>query len=127
MPVSREDRWLSLLLLLSLALTLLFVLINAAAFRFTGISYFPRESTPLICLGLQFAYFDKIYGHVSPRAGFLIRSAAFYGLANIALAFFVSGASGLVYQVAWQRILVDHLGCIAHWSISFSVCPGATG
>jgi hypothetical protein len=91
MTLSREDRYLSFLLLLSLALTLLFFLINAAAFHYTGISYFPRESTPLICLGLQFAYFDKIYGHVSPRAGFIIRSAAYYGLANIALALFVSG------------------------------------
>jgi len=90
-PLSREDRFLSYLLLLTFALTLLFLLINAAAFHFTGISYFPRESTPLICLGLQFAYFDRIYNHVSPRTGFIIRSAAFYGLANIALALFVSG------------------------------------
>lgn len=91
MPLSREDRWLSCLLLLSFALALLFFLINIAAFHYTGISYFPRESTPLICLALQFAYFDRIYSHVSPRTGFIIRSAAFYGLANIALAFFVSG------------------------------------
>lgn len=91
LPLSREDRYLSYLLILSFGLTLLFFLINAAAFHFTGISYFPRESTPLIFLGLQFAYFDKIYDHVSPRTGFIIRSAAFYGLANIALAFFVSG------------------------------------
>lgn len=91
MTLSREDRWLSFLLLVSALLTLVLVLVNAATFRYTGISYFPRESTPLICLGLQFAYFDKIYDHVSPRTGFIIRSAAFYGLANIALALFVSG------------------------------------
>ncbi|HXT02357.1 MAG TPA: phosphatase PAP2 family protein [Elusimicrobiota bacterium] len=91
LPLSREDRYLSWLLFLSFALALLFFLINASAFHYTGISYFPRESTPLICLGLQFAYFDRVYNHISPRSGFIIRSAAFYGLANIALAFFVSG------------------------------------
>lgn len=91
MPVSREDRFLSCLLLLSLALTVLFVLVNATTFHYTGISYFPRLSTPLICLGLQFAYFDRIYRHISPRSGFILKNAAFYGLANIALALFVSG------------------------------------
>ena len=91
MTLAREDKHLSYLLILSLGLALLFFLVNAAAFQFTGVADFPRESPPLICLGLQFAYFDKIYGHVSPRTGFIIRSAAFYGLANIALAFFVSG------------------------------------
>ena len=91
MPLSREDRYLSSLLLLSFGLTVLFVLINATAFHYTGISYFPRLSTPLICLGLHFAYFDRCYPHISPRAGFIIKNAAFYGLANIALALFVSG------------------------------------
>ena len=91
MPLSREDRWLTLLLLLSFALTLLFVLINATTFHYTGISYFPRLSTPLICLGMQFAYFDRCYPHISPRSGFILKNAAFYGLANIALALFVSG------------------------------------
>ena len=91
LPLSRDERRLTQLLLLSLVLTAVFLLINAVAFHFTGISYFPRLSTPLICLALQFAYFDKIYEHVSPRTGFIIRAAAFYGLANIALALFVSG------------------------------------
>jgi hypothetical protein len=91
MPLSREDRWLTYLLILSFALTILFVLLNATTFHYTGISYFPRQSTPLICLGLQFAYFDRCYPYISPRAGFIIKNAAFYGLANIALAFFVSG------------------------------------
>ncbi|HEX4047093.1 MAG TPA: phosphatase PAP2 family protein [Elusimicrobiota bacterium] len=91
MPLSREDRWLSACLLFSLALTFLLIGVNAATRRFTGISYFPRLSTPLICLGLQFAYFDRCYPHLSPRTGFIVKSCAFYGLANIALALFVTG------------------------------------
>jgi membrane-associated phospholipid phosphatase len=91
MPLSREDRWLTGCLLLSLTLAALMFGVNAAEFRFTWISYFPRMFAPLICLCLQFAYFDRCYDFISPRAGFLIKSCAYYGLANIALALFVSG------------------------------------
>ena len=92
MPLSREDRWLTGLLLLALALAALLIAVNAAAFRFTGISYFPRLATPLICAALQFAYFDRCYSFISPRAGFIVKNCALYALANVALALFVSGA-----------------------------------
>jgi membrane-associated phospholipid phosphatase len=122
MPLSREDRWLTYLLLLSFGLTVLFCLINITAFHYTGISYFPRESTPLICLGMQFAYFDKIYDHVSPRTGFIIRNAAFYGLANIALALFVSGLQFTPFPPIdetlqhWDQLLHFDTGAVIAWT-----------
>lgn len=91
MPLSREDRWLTGCLLLSLTLAALLTGLNAAAFRFTGICYFPRQSTPLLLIALQFAYFDPCHRFVSPRASFILKSCALYGLANVALALFVSG------------------------------------
>ncbi len=68
MPLSREDRWLTSCLLLSLALALALLGVNAAIFRFTGIFYFPREFAPLVCLALQFAYFDRCSAPSSRRA-----------------------------------------------------------
>jgi spermidine synthase len=47
-------------------------------------------------------------------------------LALAALAFFVSGASGLVYQVAWQRILALHSG-VGIYSIAMIVAAFMAG
>ena len=91
MPLSREDLWLTRCLLLALALAAASAAVNAAAFRFTGICYFPRLAAPLLCLALHFAYFDRCYLYIPPRAGFLARNCAFYGLAHVALALFVTG------------------------------------
>ncbi len=92
MPLSREDRWLTGCLLLSLALTAALMFgVNAAEFRFTWISYFPRMFAPLICLCLQFAYFDRCYLFISPRAGFIVKSCALYLLTGIVLTLFVTG------------------------------------
>ena len=91
MPPSREDRWLAYLIFLSLALALAFICVNAASFRFTGISYFPRLLTPLVCVALQFAFFDDCCSRLSARTGFVIKSCALYALAHIALALFVTG------------------------------------
>jgi hypothetical protein len=91
MPLSREDRWLTGWLIATAALTAVLVGINAAAFHYTGICYFPRYDAPLICVGLQFAFIDRCYLFVPPRTGFIVRNCAFYLLANVVLVFFVSG------------------------------------
>ncbi|MFI5360521.1 MAG: phosphatase PAP2 family protein [Elusimicrobiota bacterium] len=91
MPLSREDRWLTGCLLLSVGLSCLLLGINASQFHYTWIVYFPRLAAPLICVALQFAYFDKCYSHISPRSGFILRHCALYGLAHVALSFFVTG------------------------------------
>ena len=91
MPLSREDRWLTGCLLLVLALTAAMLGVNAAAFHFTGISYFPRLATPLICVALQFAYFDRIYLFISPRAGFIVKNCALYALTGVVLTLFITG------------------------------------
>lgn len=122
MPLSREDRWLSSLLLLSFALTVVLVLVNATTFHYTGISYFPRLSTPLICLGMQFAYFDRCHLHISPRAGFIVKSCAFYGLANIALALFVSGLQFTPFPPidstlrGWDHLLHFDTAAVMAWT-----------
>lgn len=92
MPLSREDRWLTGWLLLCLALTALMLLVNETSFRYTGIWYYPRLGAPLICLAVQFAYFDRVYLFIPERAGFILKSCALYALANIAMGFFVTGA-----------------------------------
>ena len=47
-------------------------------------------------------------------------------LALVAAAFFVSGAAGLVYQVAWQRILALHSG-VGIYSIAMIVAAFMAG
>jgi len=41
--------------------------------------------------------------------------AASLGLGGAGVLFFLSGASALVYQVAWQRILALHTGVGIYW------------
>ena len=48
------------------------------------------------------------------------------GLAVAALAFLLSGASALVYQVAWQRILALHTG-VGTWSVALIVAAFMAG
>jgi PAP2 superfamily protein len=91
MPLSREDRWLTLLLLLPLSLAFVSYGINAQLFHFTGISYFPCLLTPVIFLALILAYRDRSYASLSPRARFIVKNCAFYALAHFALALFVTG------------------------------------
>jgi membrane-associated phospholipid phosphatase len=91
MPPSREDRWLTGCLLLSLALTAAFVAVNAAFFRFTGICYFPRLAWPLVVPALYLSYRGPGGLLTSPRADFIVRNCALYALAHIALALYVSG------------------------------------
>jgi len=122
MPLSREDRWLTITLLLSFALTLFFWGVNASVFHFTGVSYFPRVSTPLICVALQFAYFDRCYNFISPRAGFIIKSCALYGLANIALALFAGGLQFTPFPPIdltlqrWDRFLHFDTAAVMAWT-----------
>ena len=124
MPLSREDRWLTWCFLLSLALTVLLVAVNIAAFHFSGVSYFPRLGLPLICLALQFAYFDRCYLHIPPRAGFIVKSCAFYGLANIALALFVTGLQLTPFPPIdaalqrWDRLLHFDTAAMLAWTAS---------
>lgn len=81
-----EDRWLTGWLLVCAAAAAAAAAVNAAALRFTGICYFPRELAPLLCLALQFAYF------FGPRLGWRPRDCAYYGLIMVASAALVSGA-----------------------------------
>ena len=53
---------------------------------------------------------------VTPRPGRIVRPE----LLLAGLAFFLSGAAGLVYQVAWQRILALHSG-VGIYSIAMIV------
>jgi membrane-associated phospholipid phosphatase len=122
MPPSREDRWLNFLLILSLALTLVFLAVNAASSRFTGISYFPRLLAPLLCVALQFAFFEGFYPHLSPRAGFIIKSCALYALAHIVLALFVTGLQFTPFRPIdpalqrWDRFLHFDTAATLAWT-----------
>jgi membrane-associated phospholipid phosphatase len=122
MPLSREDRWLTGCLLVMLALSFLMMGVNAASFRYTSISYFPRLFTPLICLALQFSYFDRCYLFISPRAGFIVKSCALYGLIMIASAALVTGLQTTPFPpidaalLRWDRALGFDTAAALRWT-----------
>ncbi len=130
MPPQREDRWLTGLLLLALALAFLPLGVNAAFFHYTFISYFPREFAPLLCVALQFAYFDRCHAFVSPRTSFLLRNGALYGLAMIALAAFVTGIQVTPFPpidrdlLRWDRALGFDTAAALRW---IAARPGLRG
>jgi hypothetical protein len=121
MPLSPEDRWLTSCLLLALALAAGMAGLNAAAFHYTWVSYFPRLSTPLVPLALQFAYVEGFYPRASPRTSFLLKSCALYGLAHIVLAVFVTALQFTPFSPIdaplqhWDRALGFDTGAVLAW------------
>jgi hypothetical protein len=122
MPLSREDRWLTGWLLLAFALALVMMGVNAVFFHYTTISYFPREFTPLICLALHFAYFDRSLMFFTPRNAFIVRNCALYGVAMIALAAFVTGLQTTPFApidmtlLRWDRALGFDTAAVLRWT-----------
>ena len=122
MPLSLEDRWLTGCVFFTLGLSFLLMGVNAAFFRYTGISYFPRELTPLICLVLQFAYFDRCHLYVSPRTSFILRNCALYGLVMIAQAVLVTGLQFTPFRpidyslLRWDRALGFDTAAVLRWT-----------
>lgn len=80
MTLSREDRWLAAWLGASLAAAAVLFAVNAAFFRYTGISYFPRECWWMAFVALDFAVFGHFVRAKSPYAAFVATSLAFYAL-----------------------------------------------
>jgi hypothetical protein len=69
--LSREDRWLAGWLLAALLTAGAMLAVNAACFRYTGISYFPREGWWLAFVALDFAIFGHWVRTRSPYASFV--------------------------------------------------------
>ena len=88
--MSREDRWLTRWLLLTLAVALLLIGVNAVGFHYTGIFYYPRQFL-LAFIAVPVAYCGRCHLFVSPRVSFVLRNCALYTLAIAALDALVTG------------------------------------
>ncbi|MFI5345988.1 MAG: phosphatase PAP2 family protein [Elusimicrobiota bacterium] len=91
MGPTREDRWLIAWLLLTLAVAFALIAHNAATARFTGISYFPREFTPLIFAATCSAITGLWIREREPRKAFALIDGGYYALVMIASAALVTG------------------------------------
>ncbi|MBI4060743.1 MAG: phosphatase PAP2 family protein [Elusimicrobia bacterium] len=80
MALSREDRWLAFWLLAALLIAAGLFAVNAFFFRYTGISYFPRECWWLAFVALDLAVFGYWIRDRSPHASFASVNLAFYAL-----------------------------------------------
>ena len=91
MTLSREDRWLAGWLLAALLTAGALLAVNAAFFRFTGISYFPREGWWLAFVALDFAIFGYWVRERSPYASFAAVNLAFYALTAAVMGVLTTG------------------------------------
>lgn len=107
MQLTREDRWLAAWLASALVLAACLFVVNAAFFRYTGISYFPRECWWLGFVALDFAIFAFIVKSRAPYASFVAGSLAFYALIAAVMGVLTTG----IQYTPFPRI--DHV--LAGW------------
>lgn len=91
MTLSREDRWLAGWLLAALLTAGALFAVNAAFFRYTGISYFPREVWWLAFVALDLAVFGHWVRARSPYASFVSLNLAFYALTAAVMGVLTTG------------------------------------
>lgn len=91
MTLSREDRWLAGWLLAALLTAGALLAVNAAFFRYTGISYFPRECWWLAFVALDFAVFGHWVRDRSPHASFAAVNLALYALTAAVMGVLTTG------------------------------------
>lgn len=91
MTLSREDRWLTGWLLAALLTAAVLFAVNASFFRYTGISYFPRETWWLAFVALDFAVFGYWVRERSPYASFVSVNLAFYALTAAVMGVLTTG------------------------------------
>lgn len=89
--LSREDRWLASWLLAALLIAGCFFAVNGLFFRYTGISYFPRECWWLGFVALDFAIFGHWMRQRSPYASFVAINLAFYALTAAVMGVLTTG------------------------------------
>jgi hypothetical protein len=91
MVLTREDRWLTAWLLLTLLVSFSLIGYNAATSCFTGVCYFPREFTPLIFAALSAAVTGLWIREAERRKALALIDCGFYALTMIASAALVTG------------------------------------
>lgn len=89
--ISREDKWLIGWLIAALITAALLASLNAAFFRYTGISYFPREGWWLAFVAVDFAIFGLWVRERSPYASFVSVNLAFYALTAAVMGVLTTG------------------------------------
>ena len=107
MKLSREDRWLLSWLAAALLAAFLLMAVNALFFRYTGISYFPRECWWLAFVAVDLAVFGYWVRDRSPRASFISVNLAFYALIAAVMGVLTTG----IQYSPFPRI--DH--ALARW------------
>lgn len=107
MTLSREDRWLAAWLLAALLVAGCLFAVNAFFFRYTGISYFPREAWWLAFVALDFAIFGHWMRVRSPYASFVALNLSFYALTAAVMGVLTTG----IQYSPFPRI--DH--ALARW------------
>lgn len=107
MTFTREDRWLAAWLLAALLIAGALLAFNSVFFRYTGISYFPRECWWLAFVALDFAIFAHVVRIRSPYASFVAGSLAFYALTAAVMGVLTTG----IQYSPFPRI--DH--ALARW------------
>ena len=107
MTLSREDRWLAGWLGAALLIAAVLLTVNSLYFRYTGISYFPRECWWLAFVALDFAVFGHLVRHRSPYASFVAVNMAFYALTAAVMGVLTTG----IQYSPFPRI--DH--ALARW------------
>lgn len=91
MTLSLEDRWLTGWLAAALLAAAAMAAVNAAAFHYTGISYFPREAWWLAFVALDFAIFGHWARHRAPYASFAARNLGLYALTAAVMGLLTTG------------------------------------
>lgn len=89
--MTREDRWLGAWLLGALAIACVLLAVNSFVFKYTGISYFPRECWWLGFVALDFALFGFIVREKSPYASFVALNLSFYALTAAVMGVLTTG------------------------------------
>jgi len=104
---TREDRWLAAWLLAALLIAGALLAVNSVFFRYTGISYFPRECWWLAFVALDLAVFGHLVRARSPYASFVAVNLAFYALTAAVMGVLTTG----IQYSPFPRI--DH--ALARW------------
>jgi membrane-associated phospholipid phosphatase len=127
--MTSEDWWLAACLVLMLLTAGVLIGINAFLFRYTGISYLPRQGVALIFPALEFVAFGLYTRDSSPRAAFIARNGAFYLLMAAATSLLTTGIQYTPFReidpllAGWDRALnVDVIGLMA-WTYAHRPLP----
>jgi hypothetical protein len=99
-----EDRWLTAELLVLFATAYALIAYNARVLHYPGISYFPREMTPVLFPLAELGALGLWLRRKHPRAAFALGHLAAYGLLTCAISMLVTGLQYTPYPPIDARL-----------------------